>query len=77
MTEMPPPLDRRAFLRFCGRSALLLGAAFGFGRLFLRRQVALPGQRCTNAGVCPTCAWRASCGLPQALARRRALEKNS
>lgn len=76
MTRSHPPLDRREFLRLCGRSVLLLGAAFGLGRLFARRQVTLAGQRCAQGGVCPTCADRGTCGLPQALARRRALEKH-
>lgn len=70
-------LDRREWLRRCGRVLLFTAVSAGALRLVLRRQVPLTDQTCANRGVCPSCSRRAHCGLPAALSRRRALEGRS
>lgn len=69
--ELKRTLDRRAFLRFCGRSALAGALAFSVLRLFSRRQVPLGESPCVNRGICSGCRVYRSCSLPQALSRRR------
>ena len=70
-------MDRREWLRRCGRGLLFAAVSIGALRLVLRRQVPLNDSRCANHGVCPSCARRARCGLPAALSRRKALEGRS
>ena len=70
-------MDRREWLRRCGRGLLLAAASAGALRLFLRRQIPLADQTCANHGVCPSCARSSQCGLPAALSRRKALEDRS
>ncbi|MBM4162976.1 MAG: hypothetical protein FJ222_00790 [Lentisphaerae bacterium] len=72
MTTINETRSRREFIRFCGRLAVLGGAAYYASRLFLRGQVSLPGQSCENQGICSSCRAYSRCGLPQALSRRRA-----
>ena len=69
----PEAMDRREWLRRCGRYALLGAAELTVWRLASRNQIPLSGQSCANDGVCGTCGRRASCGLPAALSRRQAL----
>lgn len=77
MTTIDEARSRREFIRFCGRFALLGVAAYYAARLFIRGQVSLTGQSCSNQGVCSTCRVSSRCGLPQALSRRQAREGHS
>jgi hypothetical protein len=74
MPLLDEPRSRREFIRFCGRCAVLGVAATYAARLFIRRQVSLPGQSCSNRGICGNCGAYSRCGLPQALSRRQARE---
>ena len=70
-------VDRRAFLRQCGRLALLGAGTAGVAHLARRGQIRLTGQTCVNQGICSSCNAYAGCGLPQALSRRRKLEQDT
>ncbi len=77
MTKHDDAIGRREFIRSCGRSVLVGALALGALRLFIRKQVSLSGQTCVNHGVCAGCRAYRRCGLPQALSRRRFLEKQT
>ncbi len=66
------PASRREFFRACGRAVLLGLGVSGIAALSRRRQLAMTGQDCTHAGICSGCNRASTCGLPQALSRRRA-----
>ena len=67
--------NRREFLRAVGRW-FIIGVGGIMASVFVkRRQVSLGRQSCSNQGICSTCRYSRSCGLPQAASRRRALEK--
>ena len=66
-------MDRRSFLRRCGRWLGLGGGAAAGLRLVSRGQLVLHGERCTREGICAGCASADTCGLPAALSRRRRL----
>jgi len=70
--------DRRAFLRACGRLALLAVGAGGLARGVRSGRIAVnAAERCSNHGICSGCGRREACGLPAALSRRRALEQQT
>ena len=66
--------SRREFFRSTARYGLL-GLLAGAAGLAFRRQ-ALPGQRCINRGICPSCGVFDTCGLPQALSAKLAKEQS-
>ena len=68
-SSMEAAESRREFFRSAGRYFLLVllaGAAAATGRN------KPGGQRCINPGICRGCGAFAGCGLPQALAVKRA-----
>jgi len=67
-TERPnETANRREFLRGSARYALLAGLGAVSAVLVRRRGATLPGQTCTNQGICRGCGAVTDCGLPQAL----------
>ncbi len=70
-------VGRRAFLRTCGRVALLGAGAAVMARFVRRGQIKLAGQTCVNEGICSGCGSYSGCGLPQALSRRRKLQEDA
>lgn len=62
--------SRREFFRSAARYGFLGLLTAAAGLTFRRR--ALPGQKCLNRGICPTCGVFAACGLPQALSAKLA-----
>jgi hypothetical protein len=67
-----PRHSRRELLRAAGRGAALAAVAAVGGLLTARGRSRLPGQECTNAGICRGCPTIGGCGLPQALSAKQA-----
>lgn len=73
---MDQPTNRRTFLRDCGRMLLLAAGAGGLIRGLKSGRISTrAAERCDNRGICSGCGRRETCGLPAALSRRHALEK--
>ena len=66
-------MDRRNFLRACGRYGLLGVMGLSAIRLGLQSGSGGAGEICGNSGVCRGCAVFSRCGLPGALSARNAL----
>lgn len=73
-TVSPPiPMTRRALFRGVARLLVLGAGSLGGSLLFKRGQITAAGETCASDGVCSGCQVYRDCGLPRALARRRAL----
>ena len=66
-------MGRREFLRSAGRKVILLGLGLLGGSLLAGKRIVFKTrQECINQGICSPCAAYKSCGLPQALSRKKA-----
>ncbi|MHC4884685.1 MAG: hypothetical protein ACYTGH_06320 [Planctomycetota bacterium] len=63
-------MDRREFLRGCGRVAMLGGLVGGAAALATRKP--LPNQTCSEDLICTRCAQLSTCNVPTALTVKRA-----
>ncbi len=66
---------RREFIRSSARN--LVGGGLVLAGIVLGRRAVASGETCTNRGVCGACARFESCGLPRALAVRRAVNQGA
>ena len=77
MIRMKKPTElwnRREFFR-SGARYLALGVAGAVTTVLVRRgAVRLPGQNCTNDGICRGCRAFEDCGLPQALSAKQVMQ---
>jgi len=64
--------ERRNFLISLGRYLVLGMLGLGFGALFMRNP-----EKCINAGICRGCSAFRTCGLPQALSAKQAMQKGN
>ena len=77
MKSLTEPWNRREFFRTGARYLALSAVAVVTSVLVKRKAVLLPGQSCTNEGLCRGCSAFEDCGLPQALSYKRVMNKRS